>query len=227
MLAKKCLLLAAVAANAASGLMFDPDWPLGLILKRQDDMSEAEYNCHDNCGQAIKAGRGDDPCNDETFLHDYDACLQCAGSDNVDIWKYYGGSLSAVASSCGLSTTPLTGTQAAVSAAITATSAASATGVASASATATAATTPSAGNSTASGTSAAASTGSSASSSAAASTAAASTAAAATASSTASSTAAASAAASASATGAASSASFSWVPIMGSLSALGYFVLGF
>lgn len=136
-------------------------------------------------GQAIKAGRGDDPCNDETFLHDYDACLQCAGEDNVDIWKYYGGSLSSVAASCGLSTTPLTGTQAAVSAAITATSAASATGAASASATATAVTTPSASNSTASGTSAAASTGSSASGSAAASTAAASTAAAATASSTA------------------------------------------
>lgn len=55
MLAKKCLLLAAVAVNAASGLMFDPDWALDLILKRQDDMSEAEYNCHDNCGKSSRA----------------------------------------------------------------------------------------------------------------------------------------------------------------------------
>lgn len=53
MLAKKCLLVGAILLNAASGLVFDPDWPLGLILKRQDDMSEAEYNCHDNCGKPL------------------------------------------------------------------------------------------------------------------------------------------------------------------------------
>ncbi|KAL1627163.1 hypothetical protein SLS56_006501 [Neofusicoccum ribis] len=166
MLAKKCLLVGALALHAASGLVFDPDWPLamGLILKRQDDMSEAEYNCHDNCGQAIIAGRGDDPCNDDTFKHDYEACLQCAGSDNEDIWKYYGGSLTKVASPCGYSTTPLTGTQAAVSAAVTASSAAST--AASTAATATPVTTPSS-NSTASGTSASASSGGSTSGSAA------------------------------------------------------------
>ncbi|KAF4302739.1 putative dynactin arp1 p25 subunit protein [Botryosphaeria dothidea] len=205
MLAKKCLLVGAILLNAASGLVFDPDWPLGLILKRQDDMSEAEYNCHDNCGQAIIAGRGSDPCNEETFKHDYDACLQCAGSDNVNIWQYYGDSLTKVASSCGYSTTPASGTQAAVSAAITASSAAST--AASTPAAATPVTTP-ASNSTVSGTSS--------STSAAASTAAA------TASSTSSST-----AASASATGAASSAAIGWASVMGPLSVLGYFVLGF
>lgn len=51
MLAKQCLLAGALALQAVSGLVFDSDWPLGLILKRADDMSEAEYNCHDNCGE--------------------------------------------------------------------------------------------------------------------------------------------------------------------------------
>ncbi|KKY18639.1 putative dynactin arp1 p25 subunit [Diplodia seriata] len=135
---KQCLLpllLGALAINAASSsaLTFDPDWPLGtpllLLLKRQDDdMSEAEYNCHDNCGQAIVAARASGtagPCTDATFLHDYAACLQCAGPANQDIWRYYGGALTAVAAECsGLSTVPATAVEPAVSAAVTATSAA-------------------------------------------------------------------------------------------------------
>ncbi|KAL1633923.1 hypothetical protein SLS58_010867 [Diplodia intermedia] len=215
MLAKQYLplLLSALAITAASALTSDPDWPLGLLLlKRQDDMSEAEYNCHDNCGQAIKAARastgtGTSPCTDAAFLHDYAACLQCAGPANEDVWRYYGGSLAAVAASCsGLATVPATATQPAVSAAVSAT-------VDAATATATAsATAGSVGGASAS----------SAGGSATAATATASATAAAS-----SSASAAAAASSASAAGAASSARFGCVSMLGALSALGYFVLGF
>ncbi|OMP89333.1 hypothetical protein BK809_0006057 [Diplodia seriata] len=173
------LLLGALAINAAaSALTFDPDWPPGaplplLLLKRQDDdMSEAQYNCHDNCGQAILAARASTgtagPCTDATFLHDYAACLQCAGPANQDIWRYYAGALTAVAAACsGLSTVPATAVEPAVSAAVTATSAA---------ATATATATAGGASASASGASASAS---SAGGSAAATTSATSTAAAA------------------------------------------------
>lgn len=53
MFAKKGLLISALVLHTTSALVFDPDWPLnlGLVLKRQDDMTTAEYNCHDNCGK--------------------------------------------------------------------------------------------------------------------------------------------------------------------------------
>lgn len=63
-------------------------------------------------GQAIiQARNSDDVCTDDIFLTDYQNCLQCSGPDNVDIWRYYGGTLTTAASSCGLSTTPLSGEQ--------------------------------------------------------------------------------------------------------------------
>jgi hypothetical protein len=45
-----------------------------------------------------------------TFLNDYQACLDCAGPSNQDIWQYYGGTLSGYGQSCGLSTTPVSNT---------------------------------------------------------------------------------------------------------------------
>lgn len=78
------------------------------------------YNCHDNCGQAIlEIEYACDVCTDSTFLADYANCLICAGSDNDDIWKYYGSSLTSAAAECGLSTTPLTASAASIGAAIT------------------------------------------------------------------------------------------------------------
>lgn len=64
-----------------------------------------------NCGSV---------CNDTTFVTDYNNCLQCSGPDNEDIWQYYGSELNATAAACGFSTTPLSGTQDDVDAAITA-----------------------------------------------------------------------------------------------------------
>ncbi|KAI0851535.1 hypothetical protein F5Y00DRAFT_12179 [Daldinia vernicosa] len=100
-------ILAATAASASTDeLQF-----FARLLKRQDPGSPS-YNCHDNCGQAIIQGRNsEDVCNDDIFLADYKACLQCAGPDNEDIWQYYGNALTKSASSCGLSTSPLSGEQ--------------------------------------------------------------------------------------------------------------------
>ncbi|POS71434.1 hypothetical protein DHEL01_v210170, partial [Diaporthe helianthi] len=59
-------------------------------------------------------------CDDQIFQDDYTNCLQCAGADNEDIWRYYGDSLSGPASSCGLATEPLAGEQDDVGAAVAA-----------------------------------------------------------------------------------------------------------
>ncbi|KAK8169770.1 hypothetical protein IWX90DRAFT_485674 [Phyllosticta citrichinensis] len=88
-----------------------------FLGKRQDN-DTANYNCHDNCGEAILLVKaGCNVCTDEAFLNDYKNCLQCAGSDNQDIWQYYGPSLTSAAANCSLETTPLTGSQATVASA--------------------------------------------------------------------------------------------------------------
>ncbi|KAF2441072.1 hypothetical protein P171DRAFT_475517 [Karstenula rhodostoma CBS 690.94] len=89
-----------------------PDPLFATLLKRQAPGSPA-YACHDNCGTAITVAKaGGDYCTDEVFLYDYKNCLQCAGPDNVDIWKYYGRSLATAAGECsGLDTEPKSGKQ--------------------------------------------------------------------------------------------------------------------
>ena len=64
-------------------------------------------------GQAIIQARngGDGVCTDDAFVSNYENCLQCSGPDNVDIWRFYGNSLSRAGESCGLPTTPLSGEQ--------------------------------------------------------------------------------------------------------------------
>ncbi|KAI2471196.1 hypothetical protein F4781DRAFT_127896 [Annulohypoxylon bovei var. microspora] len=110
MVATRWTLAAVLAATAVSASTDELQF-IARLLKRQDVGTPA-YNCHDNCGQAIIQGRSsDDVCNDEIFLTDYKACLQCSGPDNQDIWQYYGTTLTKDASACGLSTTPLSGTQ--------------------------------------------------------------------------------------------------------------------
>ncbi|KAI0906972.1 hypothetical protein F4824DRAFT_186670 [Ustulina deusta] len=75
-------------------------------IKRQDPGSAA-YSCHEACGGAIVQARSsENVCSNDVFLDDYKTCLECAGADNTDIWKYYSGTLSGIAESCGLPTTP-------------------------------------------------------------------------------------------------------------------------
>jgi hypothetical protein len=78
---------------------------LTSLLKRQAP-GTPEYICHAACGGAITASRGDSPCEDMTFLDNYADCLVCAGPENFDIWKYYGGTLTGAGDKCGLSTEP-------------------------------------------------------------------------------------------------------------------------
>ncbi|EPE32752.1 hypothetical protein GLAREA_07886 [Glarea lozoyensis ATCC 20868] len=69
--------------------------------------------------QAIIGSRSPGYCTNPTFLSNYENCLQCAGPDNVNIWTFYGNSLTRAATSCGgLSTSPLSGPQEDVSVAI-------------------------------------------------------------------------------------------------------------
>lgn len=75
------------------------------------EVGTASYNCHDNCGQAMLEVENGDVCDDSIFLTDYAACLSCSGSDNLDIWKYYGPQLASAAAACGLETTPVAGAQ--------------------------------------------------------------------------------------------------------------------
>jgi hypothetical protein len=97
------------------------------LLKRQEPGTPA-YACHEACGTfirflagsritnthtgtAITLSKGADPCTNAGFTTQYDACLQCAGPDDVNIWRYYGGTLGKAGAACGLDTQPRAGPQ--------------------------------------------------------------------------------------------------------------------
>ncbi|KAJ3575588.1 hypothetical protein NPX13_g3977 [Xylaria arbuscula] len=129
---------AVVAAQFITATIDNKRLVLTDLINRQEPGS-ATYSCHEACGKhcrhplphisrhktspsltsfndatggAITQSRAsDDPCNDEVFLNDYSACLECAGPDNEDIWKYYGETLSSVAEICGLRTSPEGGSE--------------------------------------------------------------------------------------------------------------------
>ncbi|KIH91112.1 hypothetical protein SPBR_01960 [Sporothrix brasiliensis 5110] len=117
MVASKVVVGSVLTAGAsASGVS-----PLMAGIRARADLSPGSplYNCHDNCGQAIlEAQTVSSVCKDNVFLTDYDNCLQCAGPDNGDIWKYYSDALTSAAAACGLATTPAAGSQAAVGTAL-------------------------------------------------------------------------------------------------------------
>ena len=80
-----------------------------------------EHNLTIETGAVITSARslqGDALCDNKAFQTNYANCLQCAGPDNEDIWKYYGNSAGAAGTRCGLSTTPLSGEQDDVPAAV-------------------------------------------------------------------------------------------------------------
>jgi hypothetical protein len=126
MIASRLILTGFIAA--ASAALHSEASVFATLLKRQQPGTPS-YNCHDNCGTSPSkhsltqftdmstgtaitiAKASSDVCSDEVFLFDYKNCLQCAGPDNYNIWRYYGGSLSSVAEGCGLDTEPLTGEQ--------------------------------------------------------------------------------------------------------------------
>ncbi|RYP71772.1 hypothetical protein DL771_004584 [Monosporascus sp. 5C6A] len=110
--------LGAIIAASIASASTDELQLISRLLKRQEPGTPA-YNCHDNCGQAVlQARNSDDVCTDDVFLANYENCLQCSGPDNVDIWRYYGNSLTTAAEPCGLPTAPLSGEQPDVGSAI-------------------------------------------------------------------------------------------------------------
>lgn len=42
-------------------------------------------------------------------MSNYNSCLECAGPDNFNIWRYYGDTLSAAGEACGFETEPASG----------------------------------------------------------------------------------------------------------------------
>lgn len=131
MVALRWIISSALAASTAlatdfpaAGVFIDP-----ILAKRQDQTpGSPSYNCHDNCGQAIIEARNCNAtiCDDQIFQENYQNCLQCAGADNEDIWRYYGDGLATAATSCDLATEPLSGEQDDVGAAVVASNSTSA-----------------------------------------------------------------------------------------------------
>ncbi|RYP50211.1 hypothetical protein DL768_004232 [Monosporascus sp. mg162] len=103
--------LGAIIAASLASASTDELQLISRLLRRQEPGTPA-YNCHDNCGQAVlQARNSDNVCTDDVFLANYENCLQCSGPDNVNIWRFYGNSLTAAAEPCGLPTAPLSGEQ--------------------------------------------------------------------------------------------------------------------
>ncbi|KAH8592736.1 hypothetical protein B0O99DRAFT_228757 [Bisporella sp. PMI_857] len=92
---------------SAAATPVEEDWTLTL-LKRQEPGTPL-YACHEDCGNSITLSRTSNYCANPDFLSQYQSCLECAGPDNFNIWRYYGGTLTTAGSACGLSTTPLSG----------------------------------------------------------------------------------------------------------------------
>ncbi|KAF3005845.1 hypothetical protein E8E13_008759 [Curvularia kusanoi] len=110
MIASRFLVVASLVVASSASLITRQDALLTSLLKRQEPSTPA-YNCHDNCGSAIKLSRVADPCNNAVFIADYNNCIKCSGPDNYNIWRYYGGSLSSTGAKCGLDTEPVSGKQ--------------------------------------------------------------------------------------------------------------------
>lgn len=125
MLVSQFLVAGLVAVASATTLVAEESF-FSSLLKRQEPGSPA-YDCHSACGSkisplfmlasrltpssgaAITLSRGADPCNNATFVTNYNSCLKCAGPGNVNIWRYYGGTLSTAGAKCGLETEPAAG----------------------------------------------------------------------------------------------------------------------
>ncbi|KAJ9161228.1 hypothetical protein NKR19_g2499 [Coniochaeta hoffmannii] len=96
MLSTLFLLMGGAAATAIHS-----DEHFAALLARQAP-GTPKYECHANCGAAITGGRVSGYCSNSTWLDAYNYCLSCA--EEFDIWQYYGSSVGAAGTACGLST---------------------------------------------------------------------------------------------------------------------------
>ncbi|KAH6690208.1 hypothetical protein BKA61DRAFT_585053 [Leptodontidium sp. MPI-SDFR-AT-0119] len=97
-----------LALTSASALPSDSAAEIfhASLLARQEPGTPL-YACHLACGTAVTLSRGTSPCTDVPFLIKYTDCLACAHPSRFNIWQYYGTTLTAAGSSCGLSTSPI------------------------------------------------------------------------------------------------------------------------
>ncbi|OAL24294.1 hypothetical protein AYO20_10721 [Fonsecaea nubica] len=95
------LALAVASASASISFEYHPSVP----LERRQEPGTPAYECHANCGGVITAGRTEGYCDSANFTTILEDCLECALE--FDIWRYYGESVSAAATGCGLDATPV------------------------------------------------------------------------------------------------------------------------
>ncbi|KAH7318283.1 hypothetical protein B0I35DRAFT_478802 [Stachybotrys elegans] len=90
-----------LAAAAVSRDAFEfPD----TVPMEKRQTSGPSYECHADCGFAIRNARTEGYCEDPEWLELLDGCLDCALE--FDIWQHYGGSVGEAAEACGLDATP-------------------------------------------------------------------------------------------------------------------------
>ncbi|RMD43815.1 hypothetical protein DV735_g1329, partial [Chaetothyriales sp. CBS 134920] len=112
-------LTASLAAASATLGFISPE---GVALARRQEPGTPAYECHAKCGGVIQLGRTDNYCGTANFTEQLNYCLECA--EGIDIWKYYGTSVSNAAAACGLDVTPSPAASSAPSTTAEATSAA-------------------------------------------------------------------------------------------------------
>ncbi|OQV02537.1 hypothetical protein CLAIMM_07723 [Cladophialophora immunda] len=93
--------MALAVASASASLMYPSSFP----VHRRQEPGTPEYDCHANCGTVIVDGRTEGYCESANFTTALQACLDCALE--FDIWQYYGDSVAAAATACGLDATPV------------------------------------------------------------------------------------------------------------------------
>jgi hypothetical protein len=100
--------LLAVCASAVSALSlfetvhFDN---VDAILLEKRQTGDPQFDCHANCGYAIRGARQPEYCGNATWIAWYDGCMECAVAANI--WSMYGNSVSSAAQACGLSGVPI------------------------------------------------------------------------------------------------------------------------
>ena len=97
-------LVAVTVTTSSASLVYPESFP---IQRRQDapQPGTPEYACHENCGGVIVDARTESYCTSSNFTSALNACLDCALE--FDIWQYYGDSVAAAATACGLDAAPV------------------------------------------------------------------------------------------------------------------------
>ncbi|KAK0720111.1 hypothetical protein B0H67DRAFT_575068 [Lasiosphaeris hirsuta] len=96
--------LAVLAAVFVQATVLEANSPSLAALIHRQAPGTPQYACHENCGNALAAGRAEGHCENSTWIGYYEACLDCAL--DFDIWKHYEKGVTAAASTCGLTPTP-------------------------------------------------------------------------------------------------------------------------